>query len=147
MANVVVVGGQWGDEGKGKIVDLLTEHMDICARYSGGHNAGHTVKIGDIRYPLHLVPCGILRPHTTCVIGNGVVIEPGTLLGEIDKLAQQGIEVQGRLLVSDRAHVVLPCHPLLDGARESRSGSDAIGTTRRGIGPAYADKASRTGMR
>jgi adenylosuccinate synthase len=147
VANVVVVGGQWGDEGKGKVVDLLTEHADICARFSGGHNAGHTVKIGDVRYPLHLVPCGILRPHITCIIGNGVVVEPGKLLSEIDQLAQQGIEVKGRLLVSDRAHLVLPCHPLLDGARESRSGSEALGTTKRGIGPAYADKAARTGFR
>ncbi len=147
MANVVVVGGQWGDEGKGKIVDLLTEHSDICARFSGGHNAGHTVRIGDVKYPLHLVPCGILRPHTTCVIGNGVVVEPSKLLSEIDQLAQQGIEVQGRLLVSDRAHLVLPGHALLDAARESGPASGALGTTRRGIGPAYADKASRTGFR
>jgi len=147
MANVVVVGGQWGDEGKGKIVDLLTEHADICARFSGGHNAGHTVKVGDVRYPLHLVPCGILRPKVTCVIGNGVVVEPGTLLAEIAQLAQQGIEVQNRLLVSDRAHLVLPHHPLLDGARETAAAKAAIGTTRRGIGPCYADKAARTGLR
>lgn len=147
MANVVVVGGQWGDEGKGKIVDLLTEHVDICARFSGGHNAGHTVKIGDIRYPLHLVPCGILRENITCVIGNGVVLEPATLLAEIDQLARQGIEVTGRLQISDRAHLVLPQHPIIDRAREADPSRQKIGTTSRGIGPAYADKASRSGLR
>ena len=147
MANVVVVGGQWGDEGKGKIVDLLTEHVDICARFSGGHNAGHTVKIGDVRYPLHLVPCGILRENITCIIGNGVVVEPATLLAEIDQLAQQGIEVTGRLLVSDRAHLVLPHHPVIDRAREDDPKRQKLGTTSRGIGPAYADKAARSGLR
>jgi adenylosuccinate synthase len=147
VANVVVVGGQWGDEGKGKIVDLLTEHVEICARFSGGHNAGHTVKIGDVRYPLHLVPCGILRPRTACVIGNGVVIEPGALLGEIDQLAQQGIEVEGRLFVSDRAHLILAYHPQLDQLREAALADKKIGTTSRGIGPAYEDKHARTGLR
>ena len=148
MARFIVLGGQWGDEGKGKIVDLLTEHVDICARFAGGHNAGHTVKIGETTYPLHLVPCGILRPDTTCIIGNGVVVEPGKLVEEIDQLAQQGIQVQGRLMVSDRAHLVLPTHPLLDQAAEAaRSGNGKIGTTARGIGPAYADKAHRIGLR
>lgn len=147
MPTIIVVGGQWGDEGKGKIVDLLTEHVDICARFGGGHNAGHTVKVGSTTYPLHLVPCGILRPKTTCVIGNGVVVEPGKLVEEIDQLAQQGIEVQGRLLVSDRAHLVFPHHPALDRAREESLAGRAIGTTSRGIGPAYADKASRAGLR
>jgi adenylosuccinate synthase len=147
MANVIVVGGQWGDEGKGKVVDLLSEHVDICARFSGGHNAGHTVKIGDVRYPLHLVPCGILRENITCVIGNGVVVEPGKLLSEIDQLAGQGFEVQGRLFVSDRAHLVLPHHPVLDRARDTDPSLQKIGTTMRGIGPAYADKAARIGLR
>jgi adenylosuccinate synthase len=148
MARFIVLGGQWGDEGKGKIVDLLTEHVDICARFAGGHNAGHTVKIGETTYPLHLIPCGILRPEITCVIGNGVVVEPGKLVEEIDQLAQQGIQVEGRLKVSDRAHLVLPSHPTVDQANEAaRSGETKIGTTARGIGPTYSDKASRIGMR
>ncbi|MEM7249247.1 MAG: adenylosuccinate synthase [Acidobacteriota bacterium] len=148
MASIVVLGGQWGDEGKGKVVDLLTEHVDICARFAGGHNAGHTVKVGDTKYPLHLVPCGILRPNITCVIGNGVVVEPKQLVEEIEQLARQGIEVQGRLWVSDRAQVVLPPHPALDRAKEALlADGKKIGTTSRGIGPAYSDKASRVGLR
>jgi len=148
MANTVLVGAQWGDEGKGKIIDFLTETADVVVRSQGGNNAGHTVIAGDKKYVLHLIPSGILRPGKVCVIGNGVVLDPVSLVGEIEKLQGDGIQVDGNnLLISDRAHLVLPYHRLLDEARENAKGSGKIGTTKRGIGPAYADKISRTGLR
>ncbi|HXG00069.1 MAG TPA: adenylosuccinate synthetase, partial [Bacteroidota bacterium] len=141
----IVVGAQWGDEGKGKVVDLLSEHADIVARYQGGANAGHTVCIGDRTYVLHLIPSGIFHPHITCVIGNGVVIDPAALLSEIDQLRQAGIDIRGRLLVSHNAHLIMPYHKMLDVIREKTA--DRIGTTGRGIGPAYIDKFMRCGIR
>jgi adenylosuccinate synthase len=145
-----VVGLQWGDEGKGKVVDLLTEHHDVIVRYNGGANAGHTVVVGAERYALHLIPSGILYPDKLCVIGNGVVVDPLTLLDEIDGLRKRGIEVGDNLRISDRAHVVMPYHKAHDAALEtalrgsSGNGDQAIGTTGRGIGPAYADKVYRS---
>ncbi len=147
MANTVLVGAQWGDEGKGKIIDFLTEKADIVVRSQGGNNAGHTVITGDRKFVLHLIPSGILRAGKTCVIGNGVVIDPVSLVGEIEGLRAQKIKVGKNLLISDCAHLVLPYHCLLDEARELAKGKNKIGTTKRGIGPAYADKASRTGLR
>ncbi|RMG65226.1 MAG: adenylosuccinate synthase [Calditrichaeota bacterium] len=147
MAVIVAVGAQWGDEGKGKIVDLLSEQMDIVVRYQGGANAGHTVCIGDRQYILHLIPSGILHPGVQCVIGNGVVVDPEALLEEIALLASQGIQVEGRLWISQRAHLVMPYHKLLDQLSESRRGAQRIGTTGRGIGPAYVDKFNRRGIR
>jgi adenylosuccinate synthase len=148
MANVVIVGAQWGDEGKGKIVDVLMQDLDWVVRYQGGSNAGHTVEIGAQRYALHLIPSGILRPDKTCVIGNGVVVDPQELVDEIARLAGAGIGVRGRLFVSDRAHMSLPCHKAVDAGSESRRRTgDKLGTTLRGIGPTYADKAARTGLR
>jgi adenylosuccinate synthase len=138
------VGAQWGDEGKGKIVDVLAERADLVVRYQGGANAGHTVVIGDEEYILHQIPSGILHRGTRCIIGNGVVLDPETLLHEMDDLAGRGIEVEGRLFLSDRAHLVLPYHKLLDRALERRQ---QIGTTGRGIGPAYEDKIGRRGVR
>ncbi len=143
----LVVGTQWGDEGKGKVVDLLGDDVDIVARYQGGHNAGHTVKIGGELFILHLIPAGILRPHIQCVIGNGVVIHPEALLKEIEYLEARGIRVTERILISQNAHLILPYHELMDRASEESSGESKIGTTGRGIGPAYADKASRIGIR
>jgi adenylosuccinate synthase len=142
--HTAVVGLQWGDEGKGKIVDLLTAEHDVIVRYNGGANAGHTIVVGEQRYALHLIPAGILNPGKTCVIGNGVVIDPVKLVEEIDGLTERGIEVGSNLRISDRAHVVMPYHQALDGAREDSGGGEEIGTTRRGIGPAYADKVSRS---
>ncbi|MBN2492857.1 MAG: adenylosuccinate synthase [Planctomycetes bacterium] len=141
-----VVGLQWGDEGKGKIVDLLAREAEIVVRFQGGANAGHTVQVGAETFVLHLIPSGILHPRTTCVVSNGVVLDPEVLLGEVDALEQRGVGVQGRLFVSDRAHLVLPHHVAIDRARESRAACP-IGTTVRGIGPAYADKAARVGIR
>lgn len=141
---LVVVGSQWGDEGKGKLVDVIAERADIVARYQGGANAGHTVVIGDSQFILRLIPSGILHTTTVCVLGNGVVIDPESFLGELDGLAERGIDVSGRVLVSDRAHLVLPYHKLLDLAEERRQ---HIGTTKRGIGPAYEDKYGRRGIR
>lgn len=141
----IIVGAQWGDEGKGKVVDLLSEHADIVARYQGGANAGHTVCIGDNEYVLHLIPSGIFHPHITCVIGNGVVIDPGALLGEIRQLEAAGISIAGRLLISHNAHLIMPYHKQLDTIREQTG--TAIGTTGRGIGPAYIDKFMRVGIR
>jgi adenylosuccinate synthase len=145
--NIVVVGAQWGDEGKGKIVDLLTPHFSIVARYSGGHNAGHTVYVGGRKFVLHLIPSGILHAGVTCIIGNGVVVDPAALFAEIDELARLGIEVGDRLLISDRAHLILPYHRELDVLSEARRGERRIGTTSRGIGPAYEDKIGRRGIR
>jgi adenylosuccinate synthase len=141
----VIVGAQWGDEGKGKIVDMLSEHVDIVARYQGGANAGHTVCIGDREYVLHLIPSGIFHPHITCVIGNGVVIDPNALMQEIAQLEAAGINIKGRLLISHNAHLIMPYHKLLDTIREQ--GTAKIGTTGRGIGPAYIDKFMRSGIK
>jgi len=141
----VIVGAQWGDEGKGKIVDMLSERADIVARYQGGANAGHTVCIGDKQYVLHLIPSGMFHEHITCVIGNGVVIDPSALLDEIAQLEAAGVHVEGRLLISHNAHLIMPYHKQLDQIREQSS--SAIGTTGRGIGPAYIDKAMRIGIR
>ena len=145
--NIAVIGAQWGDEGKGKIVDLLTPHVSIVARYQGGHNAGHTVNVGDAQFILHLLPSGILHPGVRCVIGNGVVVDPDALFAEIDTLAAQGIEVGDRLLISDKAHVILPYHREIEVLAEARRGDRRIGTTSRGIGPSYEDKVGRRGIR
>jgi len=145
--NIAVLGAQWGDEGKGKIVDMLTPHFSIVARYQGGHNAGHTVYVEGKKFVLHLIPSGILHPGVTCLIGNGVVIDPQALFKEIDELAGLGIDVDGRLLVSEKAHVILPYHRELDVLSEARRGERKIGTTSRGIGPAYEDKIGRRGIR
>jgi adenylosuccinate synthase len=147
MPNTILVGAQWGDEGKGKIIDFLTDEADIVVRSQGGNNAGHTIVIGGEKYVLHLIPSGILRRSKTCVIGNGVVLDPVSLVGEIDGLLARGVKIGKNLLISDAAHLVLPYHRSLDELREVQKGSKKIGTTKRGIGPAYADKASRTGLR
>jgi adenylosuccinate synthase len=145
--NTILVGAQWGDEGKGKIIDVLTEEADIVVRSQGGNNAGHTVEIGAEKFVLHLIPSGILRAGKKCVIANGVVIDPVALVGEIEGLEKRGIKLAGRLLISETAHLVLPYHRALDEQRELRKGRNKIGTTKRGIGPAYGDKAARTGLR
>jgi adenylosuccinate synthase len=145
--NIAVLGAQWGDEGKGKIVDMLTPHFSAVARYQGGHNAGHTVYVKGKKFVLHLIPSGILHPGVMCVIGNGVVIDPQALFVEIDELARNGIGVDGRLLVSEKAHIILPYHRELDVLSEARRGERKIGTTSRGIGPAYEDKIGRRGIR
>ena len=147
MANTILVGAQWGDEGKGKIIDVLTEQADVVVRTQGGNNAGHTVFIGKQKYVLHLVPSGILRQRKTCVIGNGVVIDPISLVEEIDGLFKLGVKVEGNLLISETAHLVFPYHRELDAQREVLKGKNRIGTTKRGIGPAYGDKAARAGLR
>ena len=141
---LVVVGAQWGDEGKGKLVDVLAERADFVVRYQGGANAGHTVVIGDKQFVLRQIPSGILHQQVTCVIGNGVVLEPENLFAELDQLRERGIDTNGRLFVSDRAHLVMPYHKLLDAASER---SQKLGTTGRGIGPAYEDKYGRRGIR
>ena len=141
----IIVGAQWGDEGKGKIVDHLSEKADIVARYQGGANAGHTVVIGDKEYVLHLIPSGIFHPHVACVIGNGVVIDPMALMDEINQLQQLKIDIKGRLFISHNAHLIMPYHKLLDTIREQTT--EKIGTTGRGIGPAYIDKFMRVGIR
>jgi adenylosuccinate synthase len=145
--NIAVLGAQWGDEGKGKIVDMLTPHFAAVARYQGGHNAGHTVYVQGKKFVLHLIPSGILHPGVTCIIGNGVVVDPQALFKEVDELARMGIDVNGRLLVSEKAHVILPYHRELDVLSEARRGERKIGTTSRGIGPAYEDKIGRRGIR
>lgn len=145
MSVHVIVGSQWGDEGKGKIVDHLSENVDIVARYQGGANAGHTVVIGEQEYILHLIPSGIFNENVTCVIGNGVVVDPAALLDEIDMLRSFGLDIKGRLLISHNAHLIMPYHKLLDKLREEQGAK--IGTTGRGIGPAYIDKFTRTGIR
>lgn len=147
MPTTVLVGAQWGDEGKGKIIDILSEKADYIVRFQGGNNAGHTVVIGNEEFILHLIPSGILHRGKICVIGNGVVIDPKALLDEIESLKNKGIEVTNNLLVSDNAHVIFPYHKKLDELRESRRGNSKIGTTKRGIGPCYADKVARTGIR
>jgi adenylosuccinate synthase len=145
--NLAVLGAQWGDEGKGKIVDLLTPQFDIVARYQGGHNAGHTVYVNGRKFVLRLIPSGILHEGITCVIGNGVVVDPQALFAEVDELAGAGVDVTGRLVVSDKAHLILPYHRDLDLLSEARRGERKIGTTSRGIGPAYEDKIARRGIR
>jgi adenylosuccinate synthase len=145
MSITVLVGSQWGDEGKGKIVDILSEKFDIVVRYQGGANAGHTVEIGENQFILHLIPSGILRKDVTCLIGNGVVVDPKALLEEIEFLEMNNINVKGRLFISHNAHLVMPYHKLLDSINES--GENKIGTTGRGIGPCYIDKFARKGIR
>jgi adenylosuccinate synthase len=145
--NTILIGSQWGDEGKGKIIDVLTTDADIVVRSQGGNNAGHTIVSGKKKYILHLIPSGILRSGKICVIGNGVVIDPIALVQEIEGLRAQGIKVNKNLLISESAHLVMPYHRALDEAREQMKGKNKIGTTKRGIGPAYGDKAARVGMR
>jgi adenylosuccinate synthase len=145
---IAVIGAQWGDEGKGKIVDLLAEQFDIVARYQGGHNAGHSVQVGDQSFVLHLLPSGIVHRGKTCVLGNGMVIDPKAFFVEADRLTQQGIEVSPeRVKISSRAHLIFPYHRALDHTSEERLGNERVGTTLRGIGPAYEDKAGRRGIR
>src|SRR5215213_4685101 len=146
MAGIVIVGAQWGDEGKGKIVDLLAENADLVIRFQGGNNAGHTIVRDDVKWKFHLIPSGILYPGLKCAIGNGVVIDPKVLTGELDDLRAKGIDLSG-LRISANAHLIMPYHMLLDHAGEARLGKLQIGTTRRGIGPCYADKAARLGIR
>jgi adenylosuccinate synthase len=147
MPNVAVIGSQWGDEGKGKIVDLLCERFDVVARFQGGHNAGHTVKFADQHFALRLIPSGILHPGKLCLLGNGMVIDPEALLDEIEKLRALGVSIDGNLKISDSAHCILPYHKALDLAREAAAGGGKIGTTGRGIGPAYETKVGRFGIR
>jgi adenylosuccinate synthase len=143
----VVLGAQWGDEGKGKIVDVLSERFSAVARYAGGHNAGHTVIIGEHKFVLQLIPCGVLRPGCKGVIGNGVVLDPIAFLSEVDRIRELGVQVDGNLFVSNRAQVILPYHRMIELAAESAPGRKKIGTTSRGIGPAYEDKMARSGLR
>ncbi|MGA8940133.1 MAG: adenylosuccinate synthase, partial [Acidobacteriaceae bacterium] len=145
--SAVILGAQWGDEGKGKIVDVLSEKFDIVARYAGGHNAGHTVIIHGKKFVLQLIPCGVLRPGCKGVIGNGVVLDPMAFLGEVKKLRDAGVDVDGNLFISNRAQVILPYHRMIELAAETAPGRQTIGTTRRGIGPAYEDKIHRNGLR
>lgn len=147
MPNTILTGAQWGDEGKGKIIDFLTDEADIVVRSQGGNNAGHTIVIDGEKYVLHLIPSGILRRSKVCVIGNGVVLDPVSLVGEIEGLRRRGVTVGKNLLISDAAHIVLPYHRVLDGQREDSKGKNKIGTTKRGIGPAYGDKVARVGLR
>ena len=148
MSRTVLIGSQWGDEGKGKIIDVLTANVDWVVRYQGGNNAGHTVEIGDQKYILHLTPSGILREYCKCVIGNGLVVDIIGLMDELKKLVARGIGLDNRLFISDRAHMVLQYHKELDGTKEGKLGDGKkIGTTKRGIGPAYSDKADRIGLR
>jgi len=142
----ILVGGQWGDEGKGKIIDLLSEQASIVIRSQGGNNAGHTVVSHGQEFRFHLIPSGILYPTTTCVIGNGVVLDPAVLLDEMAQVQARGVSVE-RLVISDRAHMIMPWHPILDKLEEAQRGDDRLGTTWRGIGPAYADKVRRIGFR
>src|SRR5271169_6667419 len=147
MSNVIVLGAQWGDEGKGKVVDLLAERFDIVVRYQGGHNAGHTVYIGEKKFVLKLIPSGILRPGVTAVIGNGVVVDLAALADEMASLEAAGIDVASRLRISNRAHVIFPFHRLVEKMSEARENRIPIGTTARGIGPCYEDKIGRRGIR
>ncbi len=148
MASVVIVGTQWGDEGKGKIVDLLTAHADVIVRFQGGNNAGHTIVFDGKKFILHLIPSGIFHPEKKCLIGNGVVVDPGVLLGEIENLEKQGVPVPpGHLYISERAHLIMPYHKAIDHGREAKKGKTKIGTTGRGIGPCYEDKIARRGIK
>ena len=144
MSVRVVIGAQWGDEGKGKVVDMFAEEADVVARYQGGANAGHTIVVGDRKYVLHLIPSGILHDNTVCVIGNGVVIDPAALMEEIELLKSFGVSIEGRLKISHKAHLIMPYHKLLDQLTEREQ---KIGTTGRGIGPSYIDKYNRSGIR
>ena len=144
MPAVVIVGAQWGDEGKGKIVDIFTERADMVVRYGGGPNAGHTLVVGNDKIIVRLIPSGVLRKDVSCVLGQGMVIDPKSLVTELDELAQRGVDAEHRLLVSDRAHAILPYHVMVDGLREK--GKGAIGTTKRGVGPCYEDKVARRGI-
>ena len=147
MDNLLIVGSQWGDEGKGKFVDIFTDVFDVVVRYQGGHNAGHTIIVDDVKYVLHLLPSGIIRPDRLCVVGNGLVVDPVALLEEMDFIEARGVELDGRLFVSDRAHLILPVHRAIERADELSRGREAIGTTLRGIGPAYSEKYFRSGIR
>ena len=147
MSNTVVLGMQWGDEGKGKIVDLICPAFDAVVRYQGGHNAGHTVKFADRHFALNFLPSGILHPGQTCVLGGGMVIEPDAFFAEVAKVEKAGVDSKGRLFVSKNAHVILPGHVALDAAREAARGEGRIGTTKKGIGPCYETKAARVGLR
>ncbi len=147
MSNIVIVGAQWGDEGKGKIIDFLAKEADYVVRYQGGNNAGHTVVVGDEEFIFHLIPSGILHKGKICVIGNGVVVDPQALLEEIAHLKKRGVEVSSNLKVSDQAHIIFPYHKILDRLREAKRGTGKLGTTGRGIGPCYTDKAARCGIR
>lgn len=147
MSNIIVLGSQWGDEGKGKIVDLFSEKFDIVARYQGGHNAGHTVQVGPQKFVLKLIPSGVLHPHSKVVIGNGVVIDPKALLDELEMLEQAGVDTAGKISISSRAHVIFPFHRMVEKVSEARVDRVAIGTTSRGIGPCYEDKVGRRGIR
>jgi len=143
----VIVGAQWGDEGKGKATDLLADTTDLVVRYQGGNNAGHTVIVGDAVFKLHLIPSGILYPHVTPIIADGVVVDPAVLLQELESLDAQGLDASNRVKISGNAHLIMPYHRELDMLIERRLGKAKLGTTKRGIGPAYADKASRVGLR
>jgi len=147
MANIVVVGAQWGDEGKGKVVDVITPHVNVVVRYQGGNNAGHTVVVGREKYVLHSIPSGILHRGCRCVIGCGVVLDPGSLIEEMESLVQRGATLDGNLFISKNAHLIMPYHPALDRASEAMLGKRRIGTTGKGVGPAYVDKAARVGIR
>ena len=147
MPNIVVVGTQWGDEGKGKVVDMLAPHVNVVARFAGGNNAGHTVVVGREKYVLHTIPSGILHPGCRCVIGCGVVVDPGSLIEEMEALVRRGVQFDGNLFISKNAHLIMPYHPALDLASEAKLGKRRIGTTGRGVGPAYVDKAARIGIR
>lgn len=147
MSSVIVVGSQWGDEGKGKIVDFLSEKADVVARYQGGHNAGHTVVINKEKFILHLIPSGILYKNKMCLIGNGVVVDPAALIEEINGLKERGVEIGKNLFLSKNAHLIMPYHLALDKESERCKGTKSLGTTGRGIGPAYVDKMARVGIR
>src|SRR3990170_7912809 len=147
MANIIVVGAQWGDEGKGKIVDILSEQFDVVARYQGGNNAGHTVVVGRQKIILHLMPSGILRKGKICLLGNGVVVDLEALNHELDQLVKLDARIEDHFLISENAHLVMPYHKILDVEREQRAAGRKIGTTGRGIGPAYVDKMARMGIR
>ncbi len=147
MSHTILIGAQWGDEGKGKVIDVLAQKSDYIVRYQGGNNAGHTVRIASNKFVLHHIPSGILNPKSRCIIGNGVVLDLDAFFDEVKMLESRGVSVRGRLFVSDRAHIIFPYHRLLDQLREERKGAGKIGTTKRGIGPCYADKASRLGIR
>ena len=147
MPNIVVVGAQWGDEGKGKVVDVLASCVDVTVRYQGGNNAGHTVVVGKEKFVLQSIPSGILHPGCRCVIGCGVVIDPASLIEEMESLVRRGVSLDGNLYISKNAHLIMPYHPALDRASESKAGDRRIGTTGKGVGPAYTDKTARVGIR
>jgi len=147
MPNIVVVGTQWGDEGKGKVVDVITPHVNVVVRFQGGNNAGHTVVVGRERFILHTIPSGILHANCRCVIGCGVVVDPASLIEEMESLVQRGVTLDGNLFISKNAHLIMPYHPVLDRASEAMLGARRIGTTGKGVGPAYVDKAARVGIR